>query len=136
MPGPRIYTIEEVQELVPELERIFSAVDELRASLRTLHLRINALELIWGRAVHEKDNPDHGEFAGHVAELKVVEEAIEERTRAVQELSGQVKSVEPALVDFYGVRDGYLVSWCWTRGERRIEHWHHIDAGFAGRQPV
>lgn len=136
MPGPRVYTIDEVQELVPALERTFAAIDDLRASLRTLHLRINALELIWGRAVHEKDNPDHGEFASHVAEMKSVEEEIEARTREVQELSGQVKSVEPALVDFYGVREGYLVYWCWTRGEERIEHWHHIDAGFAGRQPV
>jgi hypothetical protein len=136
MPGPRVYTLEEVQELVPKLTRTFAGVDALREKLRTLHLRINALELIWGRAVHEDGNPDHGEFAGHLAEMKSVEEEIEKLTQTVQRLSGQVKSVEPPLVDFYGVRDGHLVYWCWTRGEERIEHWHHIDAGFAGRQPV
>ena len=136
MPGPRVYTIDEVQALVPRLERIFDRIDKQRAELKTLHIRISALELIWGRAVHAKDNPDHGEFASHVGAMKALEEAIEKQTATITRLSGEVKSVEPALVDFYGVREGRLVHWCWTRGERIIAHWHHVDAGFAERQPV
>ena len=136
MPGPRVYTIEEVQELVPELERAFAKIETLRDELRTLHVRIGALELIWGDEVHTKGNPDHGEFAHHVASMKRLEEEIEVVTSSVNELSGEVKSIEPPLVDFYGVREGRLVHWCWTRGEKKIEHWHHVDAGFAERQPV
>lgn len=136
MPGPRVYTIEEVQELVPELERAFGRIDAIREELAELHVRIGALELIWGDAVHEKTNPDHGEFVHHVARMKVLQDEVETITSGVNELSGEVKSVEPPLVDFYGVREGRLVHWCWTRGEKKIEHWHHVDAGFAERQPV
>jgi hypothetical protein len=25
---------------------------------------------------------------------------------------------------------------CWQHGEPRVAHWHEIDAGFAGRQPL
>jgi len=131
-----VYTIEEVQELVPELERAFGRIDAIREELAELHVRIGALELIWGDAVHEKANPDHGEFVHHVARMKVLQDEVETITSGVNELSGEVKSVEPPLVDFYGVREGRLVHWCWTRGEKKIEHWHHVDAGFAERQPV
>ena len=25
---------------------------------------------------------------------------------------------------------------CWRYGEDRITHWHEVEAGFAGRQPI
>jgi len=25
---------------------------------------------------------------------------------------------------------------CWRLGEDRISHWHEIDTGFSGRQPI
>lgn len=136
MPGPRVFSVEEVAELIPRLSAIFARVDDARARLRTLTIRANALELIWGRKVHEEGNPDHKEFGEFLAEMKEAEDEVEKLTKRVGRLGGQVKSVDPPLVDFYGVREGRLVFWCWTRGETRIEHWHHVDQGFANRQPV
>jgi hypothetical protein len=136
MPGPRVFTIEQVADLVPKLESLFSRLDGIRERLRTLTIRANALELIWGHQVHVKTNPDHGEFAHYLTEMKQSEDEVETLTKRVARLGGQVKSVDPPLVDFYGVREGRLVFWCWTRGETRVEHWHHVDQGFANRQPV
>jgi len=136
MPGPRIYSIEEVDRLLPRLERIFTTLDDIKARLRTLKIRVNALEMIWGAKVHEKDNPDHLELEHHLSEMKDAEKEFEQATKQIGKLGGQVKSVEPPLVDFYGVRDGRLIFWCWTRGEEKIDHWHHVDEGFAGRQKV
>jgi hypothetical protein len=39
-------------------------------------------------------------------------------------------------VDFYGQIDGRDVFWCWKNGEERIEYWHEVEAGFAGRQMI
>ena len=136
MPGPRVFEIDEVQELVPELERIFAELDVLRGRMRSLKLRINALEMIWGEGVHEPENPDHAELQHHVQEMASLQQEFERATQHVAALGGEVKGLEPALVDFYGVRSGRLVFWCWTRGEARVEHWHHVDEGFAGRQRV
>jgi len=136
MPGPRVFTVAQVDALIPKLETVFVSVDEVRARLRTLSIRVNALELIWGAKVHDKKNPDHGELQQHLAEMKQAEEEVSSLTKRVARLGGHVKSVDPALVDFYGVREGRLVSWCWTRGEKHVEHWHHVDQGFANRQPV
>ncbi len=46
------------------------------------------------------------------------------------------KGFEPGLVDFYGKLDGKEIFWCWKQGEERIDHWHELETGYAGRQPV
>jgi len=136
MPGPRVFSVEEVDALIPRLESVFVRMDEIRARLRMLSIRVNALELIWGTAIHKPENPDHGELAQHLADMKQAEDDVDALSKKIARLGGQVKSVDPPLVDFYGVRDGRLVYWCWTRGESHVEHWHHVDQGFANRQPV
>ena len=40
------------------------------------------------------------------------------------------------LVDFYGKLDGKEIFWCWKQGEERIEFWHDLETGYAGRQPI
>jgi hypothetical protein len=136
MPGPRVFAVDEVDALIPRLENSFSRMDDIRSRLRMLTIRVNALELIWGHQVHEKGNPDHGELQQHLSEMKQAEDEVEALTKRVARMGGQVKSVDPPLVDFYGVREGRLVFWCWTRGETHVEHWHHVDQGFSNRQPV
>lgn len=136
MPGPRVFTVDDVTALIPKIEKLFQRMDEVKVRLKTLTIRINALEMIWGSKLQEESNPDHGEFQHHMAEMKSNQEEFERYTKGITKLGGQVKSAEPALVDFYGVRDGRLVFWCWTRGETMVGHWHHLDQGFADRQPI
>lgn len=56
--------------------------------------------------------------------------------RELTKLGVECKSMEKGLLDFPGEMDGRPVYFCWMRGERTVAHWHEIDAGFAGRQPV
>ena len=46
------------------------------------------------------------------------------------------KGFEGGLVDFYSLRDDRPIFLCWRLGEDRISHWHEIDTGFSGRQPI
>ncbi|MGH2670898.1 MAG: DUF2203 family protein [bacterium] len=39
-------------------------------------------------------------------------------------------------MDFHGKLGNREILWCWKLGEERIAHWHEVDAGFAGRQPI
>lgn len=48
----------------------------------------------------------------------------------------ELKDFELGLVDFPSTHQGRDVLLCWKRGEERIAHWHEIDAGLSGRQPV
>jgi hypothetical protein len=45
-----------------------------------------------------------------------------------------VRDLVQGLVDFPAVRDGEEIYLCWIVDEPEIEHWHGLDAGFAGRR--
>ena len=56
--------------------------------------------------------------------------------RAIQSHGAQVKDVDTGLLDFLSERDGMEIELCWQLGEERIEYWHGLEDGFAGRQPL
>jgi hypothetical protein len=136
MPGPRIFELEEANELLPDVEALLGRIDRIRDELKALKIRINALEMIWGPELQKDDCPDHAELQQHLADMKRAEEEFEQCTQDMSELGAQIKGLDPALIDFYGVREGRLVCWCWKRGEPAVDTWHHLDEGFAGRQHV
>ena len=47
-----------------------------------------------------------------------------------------VRDLERGLVDFPAVIDGREVYLCWLLDEPSVTHWHAIESGFAGRQPL
>ncbi len=51
-------------------------------------------------------------------------------------LGVELKDCETGLIDFIGRHEGRDVYLCWRLGESEITHWHELQAGFAGRQPV
>jgi len=48
----------------------------------------------------------------------------------------EIKDFDLGLCDFPHERDGKIVYLCLRRGEDRIDWWHDLDAGFAGRRPL
>jgi hypothetical protein len=69
------------------------------------------------------------EMEGH---LKLARESIAE----IDAIGVQVKDLEAGLLDFPCRLDDQIVLLCWRMGETSIEHWHTIESGFQGRQPV
>jgi hypothetical protein len=55
---------------------------------------------------------------------------------SLEELDVLVRDVERGIVDFPTLMDGREVYLCWHLGEPAIAHWHEIESGFAGRQPL
>lgn len=47
-----------------------------------------------------------------------------------------VRDVDAGLVDFPAIRDGEEVYLCWLLDEPAVMHWHAVEAGFLGRQPL
>jgi len=54
----------------------------------------------------------------------------------VQDTGALVKDMASGLLDFPTIRNGQEVYLCWKVGEQKIEYWHEVEAGFAGRQPI
>lgn len=68
-----------------------------------------------------------------------IEAAVDELTRLNDELTAIgciLKDWATGLVDFPAVNGGRRVWLCWRLGEEQVTHWHELEAGFTGRQPI
>ncbi|HUL02826.1 MAG TPA: DUF2203 domain-containing protein [Gemmatimonadales bacterium] len=86
-----------------------------------------------------QSRPEWGESAEQErlrSEIDVVAREINDFLLELEQVGCVFKGFEQGLVDFYGKLDGRDVFWCWKVGEARIEFWHDLESGFAGRQPV
>jgi len=76
-------------------------------------------------------------------EQKVIEKQLEGRLERLQslveELSDvgvELKDYQMGLIDFVGKHKGRDVYLCWKLGEEKVTHWHEMNSGYSGRQPV
>lgn len=128
---PKYFTADEANRTLPFVRRIVSDITSLYPDWRELVYRY---ELAAAQA-----KPEWGESPDQLALRSQIEDIARRITAYLAELEAVgcvFKGFQEGLVDFYGKLDGRDVFWCWKQGEDRIEHWHEIEAGFAGRQPV
>jgi hypothetical protein len=129
---PRKYfTLAEANRTMPLVQRIVADITALHPQWRDLVYRY---ELVAAQA-----KPQWGESRQQVQLRREIEEVARRINNYLEELEqiGCVfKGFDEGLVDFYGQLDGRDIFWCWKQGERRIEHWHELEAGYQGRQPV
>ena len=55
---------------------------------------------------------------------------------ALQQAGIVVRDIDRGLIDFPSLRNGHEVYLCWELGEDQITHWHEIESGYGGRQPL
>lgn len=130
----KTFTLEEAQSLLPVLESLLNraiegkqAAEKVEASLADLSRRIyisGGMKVDVGKVARER-----AEIESH---LQIVRESLAE----IDSIGVQVKDIENGLLDFPSIVDGQVVLLCWRRGETAIEHWHTVEAGFQGRQPL
>lgn len=70
------------------------------------------------------------------SQLDKMLERLEDYVDELTEVGCDLKDYALGLVDFTGIHQGHDVCLCWKHGEASIGHWHEIDEGFGGRQPV
>ncbi len=130
----KTFTLDEAQSLLPVLESLLKraiegkgAAEQVEASLSELSRRIY---LSGGMRVNLAEVADQRtEMESH---LQRVRESIAE----IDSIGVQVKDLDTGLLDFPFRLDEEIVLLCWRMGETAIEHWHTVDSGFQGRQPV
>jgi hypothetical protein len=127
----RVFTVERANSALPLVRRIVQDIVAEHPGWKDLMARY---ELAAAGA-----RPEWGESPEQLA-LRADIDAIALRINGyVDELAAVgclLKGFEDGLVDFYGLQDGRLVFLCWRLGEDAVTHWHELDAGVAGRQPI
>jgi hypothetical protein len=123
---PHIFTAEEANRLLPDL--LPSVQQMLSGRAEILRLRPD-LESTLDKAVRNGGSPESGALLDAFDQVKAA-------IREIQQHGVLVKDVNSGLLDFPAMREGEVVFLCWRVGESEIAHWHAIDGGFAGRQPL
>ncbi len=86
-----------------------------------------------------KARPEWGESQEQLslkAEIDTLAGKINGYLGELEQIGCEFKGFDEGLVDFHGRLDEREILWCWKLGEDRITHWHELEAGFAGRQPL
>ncbi len=135
MSSPRVFTVGEVDALIPELSQLvgrqLERQNEVEQSLAELARAAGGLP----RAI-DPDPADTPEVASLKAVLRERVTHYDEGWRDVQALGAVVKDPQIGLVDFYGRIEGRLVWLCWRFGEETLRYYHELTDGYAGRMPL
>ena len=127
----KYFTLEQANRTLPLIRKIVADITTLYSQWRDL---VYQYELVAAQA-----RPERGESQQQI-DLRQQIEAVAHRMNGflgeLEEVGCVFKGFEEGLVDFYGQLAGRDVFWCWKQGETKIDHWHELDAGYAGRQPI
>jgi len=117
----RHFGVAEANRYVPLLQRTFTLV---RAELQ----RLQEIDQGLGRSAHPAPDRLAEERAARIRR-------VEGELQTLTDLGIEVKALD-GLVDFRALLEGRTVYLCWRFGEERVDHWHELDTGFAGRRPI
>ena len=120
---PRRFTLAEANRTLPLVSRIV-------ADIVAVHGQVSHLQASLEAGV--KGKRAEGLEEDLERKLARLNELVEE----LNAVGCELKDSAIGLIDFPGrhqERDIYL---CWKLGEERINYWHELHAGFAGRKPV
>ena len=129
----RLFTIEQANAMLPLVRAI--TTDLARLGSDVMERRHRLALVAEGRKLKPGD-PYSDELAHMQDELEKDQLKLREYVEELQELGVEPKGAIEGLVDFPCLMDGRVVYLCWKLGEERITHWHEVDAGFTGRQPI
>jgi hypothetical protein len=130
----KTFTLDEAQSLLPVVESLLNRALEAKQAASELQEEMALL----ARRIFVSG----GMFLdiGATQKRKVALEALIQRAKdSLEEIDAigvQVKDLDIGLLDFPCLLQGETVLLCWKRGESRIEFWHRIEDGFAGRKPI
>ena len=125
----KLFSVEEANALLPTVRRIV-------AGLARDYARVTAAREAAREAAERAKTFGGGFMPGGVLYVTALTN-LAERAGQLEALGIQLKDYERGLIDFPAMRDGRVVLLCWQLGEGdRIEWWHDLETGFAGRQPL
>jgi hypothetical protein len=121
----RHFTREEANALLPQLTTLLTRLREARDELTDAEAHEALSE-----AAPANGGGEQGRQVG-VAFLEV------RRLLETLERAGIVlRDIDRGLVDFPAMLEGREVYLCWELGEDEVGHWHGMEGGYGGREPL
>jgi hypothetical protein len=132
--GPRFFTLDEANALLPALRLALGDVARLRSELERAIVDVGGAEIAAG-VLQRGERPPRGKEA-QAARLLAVADQVTGAVERVNAMGCVLKDADAGLVDFYALKDDEPVFLCWQLGEPVVAHWHSLEGGFASREPI
>ena len=119
----KFYSVDEANALIPKLKSVLERIRKTQEELakdKTV------------AAVREKAAQNGGGLPGR--HLSALTKTLESDLRQLDEWGIVLRDPSIGLIDFLHQREGETVFLCWKLGEARVEWWHPVDTGIAGRK--
>jgi len=122
----KLFTVEEANELLPDITPLMATLLEKRAKVMVQRQEVDGLL-----------DDLHVDVGGPALNELVRDfDAIERSIDTIQELGCVVKDINVGLLDFPAEIDGQQVLLCWRYGEEEVAHYHGVHEGYNGRSPL
>ena len=132
-PGVHLFTLDQAQALLPEVREELLAMQQLKRQVDQLREKLaHVVEKATGNGHVQSED----EVARTRRQAERLVEELNERLARINAWGIELKGLDEGLIDFPSEREGRVVYLCWRLGEDRIEWWHELDTGFAGRRPL
>jgi hypothetical protein len=130
----KTFTLDEAQSLLPLVQSLLNRATESKEAARKLQEEMQELVrriFISGGVLVDISAAQKRRIA-----LEALVQRAKDALDEIDAIGVQVKDLDSGLMDFPCLLEGETVLLCWKRGEERIEFWHRVEDGFAGRQPI
>ena len=126
------FTREEAEALLPAISVVLRKIQDGRKAILQTQEELDALRLQAagnGHHLHERMMKLQRELSLHAQALRKLADELDS-------FGCELKDPDLGLIDFLSLRNGREIYLCWHLGEERINFWHYLHTGFAGRQPL
>ena len=126
----KTFTVESANRTLPLVRRI---VADIVRTYEAWQEKIRELEVLGAGARTEETDRRSALLEKEIAGLAA---DVQSFLSELEALGVEFKGFDMGLVDFPADIGGRRVYLCWRLGEPSVAHWHEMDTGFAGRQPL
>jgi hypothetical protein len=118
-PGEANHVLDAIRPLVEEMIQAAQQVNDHRPEL-------------WDLAQKAAGNGGSAQLSKLIPRF----DRLRELMHQLSDMGIEIKDPLTGLIDFVALKEGREVYLCWKYNEVRIQYWHELDAGFAGRQRI
>ena len=121
----RHFTRAEANALLPQLTTLLSQLRDARDELTDTDAH---------EALSEAAPTNGGGEQGRRVGIAFLE--VRRLIDTVEQAGIVLRDIDRGLVDFPALIDGREVYLCWELGEEDVAHWHDLEGGYGGREPL
>ena len=129
-----LFSLEAANQVASELRPVLERLGQVKREFDRVERELEIHSLATSGA--SAGNPDTVALQQLQRRRSELGEELAKGVQSIHRRGCLLKDLDKGLVDFYALSGDRLIFLCWQLGEPEVAHWHTLEGGFAGRQPL